>query len=221
MKSNFLAPLMVAAAGAALFLAAPVAQAGNYERVPPPRLDVSNGAKVETAIFAGGCFWGVEAVFERVNGVKSAVSGFSGGTEINPTYRQVVAGRTGHAESVRVIFDPRVVSYAELLQIYFSVVADPTQLNRQGPDVGRHYRTAFFPLTTDQEKVARAYIRQLSSAGVFDKPIVTKIEPYRGFSVAEEYHQDFMVKNPRHPYIIQHDAPKVRALERLFPGKVS
>lgn len=218
---TFLAPLIAATAGFSLFFAAPVVKASNYERVPAARLDIANDAKVETAVFAGGCFWGVEAVFERMNGVKSAVSGFAGGHVINPSYRQVIRGGTGHAEAVRVIFDPRVVSYAELLQVYFSVIADPTQLNRQGPDVGEHYRTAFFPMNDAQEKVARAYIRQLGNAGIYDKPIVTRIERYRGFHNAEEYHQDFMVKNPNHPYIVQHDAPKVRALVRLFPGKVS
>lgn len=220
MKTLF-APFIAATAGVSLFFAAPAVKAGNYERVPAPQLDIANDAKVETAVFAGGCFWGVEAVFERMKGVKSAVSGFAGGHVINPSYREVISGGTGHAEAVRVIFDPREVSYAELLQVYFSVIADPTQLNRQGPDVGEHYRTAFFPMNDAQEKVARAYIRQLGSAGVYDKPIVTRIEPYRGFHNAEEYHQDFMVKNPNHPYIVQHDAPKVRALVRLFPQKVS
>ena len=219
MKTFFTA-VLAGAAGVSLFLAAPAVKAGNYERVPAARLDISNDANVETAVFAGGCFWGVEAVFERMKGVKSAVSGFAGGSVVNPSYKQVIRGGTGHAEAVRVIFDPRVVSYAELLQVYFSVVADPTQLNRQGPDVGAHYRTAFFPMNDAQEKVARAYIGQLDRAGVYDKPIVTRIERYRGFHNAEDYHQDFMVKNPRHPYIVQHDAPKVRALVRLFPSKV-
>ena len=213
--------IIVAGLAASLVLAAATltapASAADYRRVPAATLDITNGAASETAIFAGGCFWGVEAVFERVKGVKSAVSGFAGGHVANPSYRQVTTGRTGHAEAVRVTFDPRVVSYADLLQVYFSVIADPTQKNRQGPDVGPHYRTAFFPLDTRQARVARAYIAQLEKAGTYSRPIVTTIEKAGTFTAAEDYHQDYMRKNPRSPYILAHDAPKVRAFGKLFP----
>ncbi|MCM8556771.1 peptide-methionine (S)-S-oxide reductase MsrA [Sphingomicrobium sediminis] len=191
-----------------------------HERVPAPRTTIPNDRSTEVAIFAGGCFWGVEAVFEELEGVKSAVSGFSGGSSPTVTYQQVIRGGTGHAEAVRVTFDPRVISYGELMQVYFSVIADPTQLNRQGPDVGRHYRGAFFPIDDRQASQARAYIAQLDRAKIWDKPIVTAIEPYRHFVTAEAYHQDFARKNPFHPYIMQHDAPKVRAVKELFPDMV-
>ena len=197
-------------------LALSPAGASNYARVPAAKLVVPNKAARETAYFAGGCFWGVEGVFEQVPGVISAVSGYTGGAERDATYKQVSAGKTGHAEAVKVVFDPRKVSYTQLMRVYFSVIADPTQLNRQGPDVGRHYRGAFFPVDDRQARQARAYIAQLGKAGVYDAKIVTKIEPYRFFVTAEGYHQDFMKKNPRHPYIVRHDAPKVAAYERLF-----
>lgn len=208
------------AIAAACLAACTPASAAEYKRVPAATLDVAHQAKSETAIFAGGCFWGVEAVFERVKGVKSAVSGYAGGHVANPTYKQVTTGRTGHAEAVRVVFDPSVVSYAELLQVYFSVIADPTLKNRQGPDVGPHYRTAFFPLDARQTRIARAYIAQLDAARVYSRPIVTTLETSGAFTKAEDYHQDYMRKNPRSPYIIAHDAPKVRAFERLFPNLV-
>ncbi len=192
------------------------AMAKNYSRVPAAKMQLANDAPLEVAYFAGGCFWGVEAVFEEVDGVKSAVSGFSGGAARDVTYKQITRGNTGHAETVKVVFDPRKTSYAELMQVYFSVIADPTQLNRQGPDVGTHYRSAFFPVDDRQKKQARAYIRQLGQAGVYDKPIVTKLEPFRFFVTAEGYHQDFASKNPRHPYIVRHDAPKVAAYKRIF-----
>ncbi|MCJ8189831.1 peptide-methionine (S)-S-oxide reductase MsrA [Sphingomicrobium aestuariivivum] len=193
------------------------ASASGYEKVPAARLVIENDAASETAVFAGGCFWGVEAVFEQVKGVRSAVSGFSGGASRKVSYRQVVSGGTGHAEAVKVVFDPRIVSYAELMRVYFSVIADPTQLNRQGPDVGPHYRTAFFPMDARQERQARAFIAQLGRAGVYDSPIVTRIEDWSHFIPAATYHQDFARKNPRHPYIVRHDAPKVAAFRRLFP----
>ena len=192
------------------------AQAKDYSRVPAASLSIENDAPLEVAYFAGGCFWGVEAVFEEVAGVKSAVSGFTGGAAKNVSYKQVTRGGTGHAEAVRVTFDPRRVSYTDLMQVYFSVIADPTQRNRQGPDVGEHYRSAFFPVDARQKREARAYIAQLGKAKVYDKPIVTRIEPFRHFVTAEAYHQDFMRKNPRHPYIVRHDAPKVAAYRDLF-----
>lgn len=204
-------------AAAISLVACSPANAADYERVPAAKLDLSNKADREVAIFAGGCFWGVEAVFQEVKGVKAAVSGYAGGHVENPTYRQVTTGRTGHAESVRVTFDPNVVSYADLLEVYFSVIADPTLKNRQGPDVGTHYRTAFFPMNDRQRRVASAYIAQLDKAGIYERPIVTTLEAPGTFTKAEDYHQNYMRKNPNSPYILAHDAPKVRAFAKLFP----
>lgn len=172
----------------------------------------------ETAVLAGGCFWGVEGVYEQVKGVKRVVAGYAGGSVRSPTYDLVSGGSTGAAEAVRIDFDPRIVSYADLLRIYFSVVADPTLKNRQGPDVGTQYRTALFPVGASQARQARAYIAQLNSAKAFARPIVTTIERGR-FVAAEAYHQDFMRLNPSHPYIIVNDKPKVAALKRLFPAQ--
>jgi peptide-methionine (S)-S-oxide reductase len=173
----------------------------------------------ETAVFSGGCFWGVEGVFSHVVGVTSAVSGYHGGARNTAQYERVSDGDTGHAESVRVTYDPARVRYDQLLRIFFSVVTDPTQLNRQGPDVGTQYRNALVPLTAEQRAVATAYLAQLRASHVWHAPIVTRIEPNRGFYPAERHHQDFMAANPRHPYIMQWDAPKVAALHRLFPGE--
>ena len=172
---------------------------------------------LKTAIFAGGCFWGVEGVFSHVKGVKSAVSGFHGGNAATAKYDIITSGLTDHAESVKITYDPAVVRYDELLRIFFSVVADPTLKNRQGPDVGAHYRSAIVPMNTEQAAVAKAYIAQLDKAGLWSKPIVTKIEPYKAFYPAEAYHQDFMANNPRHGYIKRWDAPKVAALKVMFP----
>lgn len=172
---------------------------------------------LKTAIFAGGCFWGVEGVFSHVKGVKSAVSGFHGGNAATAKYDIITSGLTDHAESVKITYDPAVVRYDELLRIFFSVVADPTLKNRQGPDVGAHYRSAIVPMNKEQAAVAKAYIAQLDKAGLWSKPIVTKIEPYKAFYPAEAYHQDFMANNPRHGYIKRWDAPKVAALKVMFP----
>jgi peptide-methionine (S)-S-oxide reductase len=174
-------------------------------------------ARLQTAIFSGGCFWGVEGVFSHVIGVTSAVSGYQGGARNTAHYERVSEGDTGHAESVRVTYDPARVRYDQLLRIFFSVVTDPTQLNRQGPDIGTQYRSALVPLTEEQRLVATAYLAQLRTSGLWHAPIVTRIEPNRGFYPAEAYHQDFMQANPDHPYIQRWDAPKVAALHRLFP----
>nr|WP_294005850.1 peptide-methionine (S)-S-oxide reductase MsrA [Sphingomonas sp.] len=203
--------------GVAALVSTPSAGAERAALVPAPKMVLPASGNREVAYFAGGCFWGVEGVFERVNGVESAVSGYAGGTKAQGDYETVSSGRTRHAETVRVVFNPRQVRYADLLQIYFSVVADPTQLNRQGPDTGPQYRSSFFPTSAAQTKQARAYIAQLSAAHAFGKPIVTKIEPFTGFVAAEAYHQDFMRKNPAHPYIMVNDRPKVVALRKLFP----
>jgi len=186
--------------------------------VPPPVLDSRPGTRTtEVAVLAGGCFWGVQGVYQHVNGVTAAVSGYTGGEEDTAVYERVENGTTGHAESVRVTFDPRVVSYGRLLQIFFSVVHDPTQLNRQGPDTGPQYRSAIFPAGAEQAEIARAYIAQLTAAHAFSAPIVTTIEPDRAFYRAEGYHQDFLVRNPSYPYIAINDLPKVAAFQRLFP----
>ena len=173
-------------------------------------------ATEDTAVFAGGCFWGVEAVFEHVKGVKSAVSGYAGGNAANPSYEQVSSGDTGHAESVRVIYDPSQVSYGKLMQIFFSVVHDPTQLNRQGPDHGTQYRSAIFYTNAKQQQAAEAYIKQLTAAKTFPRPIVTQVAKLNGFYPAEEYHQDYLAHHPNQLYIVINDKPKVEALKRQF-----
>jgi len=211
---HFLFPVAIVAG--AVTLTGPV-QAERATLAPIPTLSFAPTATREVAIFAGGCFWGVEGVFEHVRGVSSAVSGYTGGQGARPTYDSVSAGRTGHAEAVRVTYDSRVVRYTDLLRIYFSVVADPTQLNRQGPDSGTQYRSALYPTSAAQQRQARAYITQLRAQRVFERPIVTKIESLRGFVPAEPYHQDYMRKNPNAGYIVAHDRPKVEALRRLFP----
>ncbi len=172
---------------------------------------------LKTAVFAGGCFWGVEAVFSHVKGVRSAVSGYHGGSAGTATYKQTNSGTTGHAEAVRVVYDPEIVRYDQLLRIFFSVVADPTLRNRQGPDVGPQYRAALVPMSAEQREVASAYLAQMKASGVWSAPVVTGIESYRKFYKAETYHQDFAAKNPRHRYILRWDAPKVAALKRLYP----
>ncbi len=211
---HFLIPLALVAGTVALTRPA---LAERVVLAPVPALSIAPTSNREVAIFAGGCFWGVEGVFEHVRGVSSAVSGYTGGQAKRPTYDAVSGGGTGHAEAVRVTYDPRVVRYSDLLRIYFSVVADPTMLNAQGPDRGTQYRTALFPTSAAQERQARAYIAQLRTQRVFDRPIVTSIESLRGFVPAETYHQDYMAKNPNAGYIVANDRPKVMALKRLFP----
>lgn len=185
--------------------------------VPPAALVEPAKGNREVAVLAGGCFWGVEAVYEHVRGVSNVTSGFAGGKAGGASYEQVSTGTTGKAEAVRITFDPTRVSYADLLRIFFAVVHDPTQVNRQGPDIGSHYRSAIFPQSQAQAKVAKAYLSQLQKAHVFKGPIATRIESGRFFE-AEAYHQDFMARNPRHPYIVVHDRPKLAALKRQFPA---
>lgn len=179
---------------------------------------VANEKGLKTAIFAGGCFWGIEGVFSHVKGVTSAVSGYHGGSAATATYERTSDGDTGHAEAVKVTYDPAVIRYDELLRVFFAVGADPTQLNRQGPDRGTQYRTALIPTSAEQTKVATAYLAQLKTSGLWKKPLVAKIERAQAFYPAEAYHQDFMSKNPNHGYIRMWDAPKVAGLKRLFPG---
>jgi peptide-methionine (S)-S-oxide reductase len=171
----------------------------------------------ETAVFAGGCFWGTQAVFQRVKGVEATTAGYSGGSAESASYAQVTTETTGHAESLRVVYDPSKITYGTLLRIFFSVVHDPTQLNRQGPDVGTSYRSAIFYANDEQRKIATAYIAQLDGAKVFPKPIVTQVVPLEGFYDAEDYHQDYAVKNPNNPYIQVCDVPKIEGLKAQFP----
>jgi peptide-methionine (S)-S-oxide reductase len=209
----------------ALVLAAlvgvPALRASQSEKttpVPAPALDEApSGRSSEVAVLAGGCFWGVQGVYQHVKGVTNALSGYAGGEKGTAEYELVSSGQTGHAESVQITFDPRVVTYGKLLQVFFSVVHDPTQLNRQGPDHGTQYRSAVFSTTTEQASVAAAFIAQLDRAHAYGAPIVTKIEPGRTFYRAEDYHQDFLELNPTYPYIVFNDLPKVAELKRLFP----
>jgi peptide-methionine (S)-S-oxide reductase len=189
------------------------------QSAPAPAVDEpASGSTTETAVLSGGCFWGVQGVYEHVKGVKRAVAGYAGGSAANAHYEIVSTGTTGHAESVQISFDPQQISYGQILQIFFSVAHDPTELNRQGPDEGSQYRSAIFPADEAQRKVAEAYIGQLNKAGVFKAPIVTRTDALRGFYPAEEYHQDFLVNNPHYPYIVFNDLPKVRALKQQFPA---
>jgi peptide-methionine (S)-S-oxide reductase len=188
--------------------------------VPPPVTDISvDDATSQVAVFAGGCFWGVQGVYQHVTGVTSAVSGYAGGDKRSARYDAVGRGDSGHAEAVRITYDPRQVSYGALLQIFFAVAHDPTELNRQGPDVGPQYRSTIFPADVTQAKVAKAYIDQLNAARAFDAPIVTTIEPDRPFYPAEDYHQDYLTLHPNQPYIVIHDLPKLAELKRLFPTR--
>jgi len=205
-------------AALALAVALSPAQAERMVNAPAAKRIAKEGAGLKTAIFAGGCFWGIEGVFSHVKGVKSAVSGFHGGAAGTAQYRTIITGVTNHAEAVKITYDPYVVRYDELLRIFFSVGTDPTQLNRQGPDVGAHYRSALVPLSKEQETVAKAYLAQLDASNVWGKPVVTRIEKHRTFYAAEGYHQDYMVKNPYSGYILRYDKPKVEALKEMFPS---
>jgi peptide-methionine (S)-S-oxide reductase len=186
---------------------------------PSPARDIhaAPGAARQTAVLAGGCFWGVEAVFERLNGVVDVVSGYAGGAKATAHYTVVGTGTTGHAESVQVTYDPAVVSYGTLLKVFFAVAHDPTELNRQGPDEGTQYRSTIFYANDEQKDVAEAYIRQLNAAGVFSRPVVTAVSALQGFYAAEPEHQNFLVRHPDYPYIVVNDLPKLRALDAEFP----
>ncbi len=185
--------------------------------VPAPLVDDRRqDATAETAVLAGGCFWGVQAVFQHVKGVSRAVSGYAGGTKESATYDMVSSGRTGHAEAVEITFDPRVVSYGTILRIFFSVAHNPTELNRQGPDLGPQYRSAIFTQDATQRRIAEAYVAQLDKAGIYRRRIVTQVNGADPFYAAEAYHQDYATLHPREPYIVFHDLPKIEALKRLF-----
>lgn len=193
--------------------------AQNRGRFPAPQVDDALQSKPgkATAVFAGGCFWGTQSVFERVKGVVATTAGYSGGSASTATYDQVTTETTDHAESVKVVYDPSKITYGKLLQIFFSVVHDPTQLNRQGPDVGTSYRSAIFYTSEDQRKISTAYIAQLDAARVFSNPIVTQVVPLQGFYDAESYHQDYALHNPNNPYILVCDRPKIEELKKQYP----
>jgi peptide-methionine (S)-S-oxide reductase len=182
---------------------------------PPSRPEPTG--KLRTAVFAGGCFWGIEAVFEHVKGVKDVVSGYAGGTKSTADYSAVSSGNTQHAEAVRVEYDPAQVSYGQLLKVFFSVAHDPTQLNRQGPDVGTQYRSAIFYADADEQRFVRTYIDDINATKIFSRPIVTEVAPLKEFYIAERYHQDYAAHNPNQPYIVLHDAPKVAKLKQALP----
>jgi peptide-methionine (S)-S-oxide reductase len=188
-------------------------------KIPAPQFDDAPAAgKLQTAVIAGGCFWGVQGVYQHLVGVKNVLSGYSGGERDQANYQTVGGGESGHAESVQIVFDPAKVTYGQILQVFFSVAHDPTQLDRQGPDTGPQYRSAIFYANEGQRKIAQAYIAQLSAAKVYPNRIVTKVDPLKGFYPAEAYHQDFLIDHPTHPYIVFNDLPKVRNFERMFPA---
>ena len=209
---------LLAAGALAMAACAPAVAAESTFDAPAAQRTAKEGKGLKTAIFAGGCFWGVEAVFSHTKGVTSAVSGYHGGSAATAKYDLVSAGGTDHAEAVKVTYDPSVVRYDQLLRVLFSVIADPTLKNRQGPDVGSQYRAAIVPLTAEQRQVASAYLSQMRSSDAWDNPIVVGIESAKKFYPAEEYHQDFARKNPTHPYIRRWDAPKVVALKAMYPS---
>jgi peptide-methionine (S)-S-oxide reductase len=188
--------------------------------LPAPAIDNPKAAgPLQTAVLAGGCFWGVQGVYQHTRGVKQVLSGYSGGDKGTADYEKVSTGQTGHAESVQIVFDPREISYGEILRIYFSVAHDPTELDRQGPDVGTQYRSAIFYADAAQQRIAQAYIAQLDKARAFARPIVTRVDPLKAFYAAEAYHQDYLILHPYQPYIMINDLPKIANLKRLFPDQ--
>ena len=203
----------------ALVISACCAFAKSKPEFPDPAVDVTGPAAQgpQTAVLAGGCFWGVEGVFERIKGVTKVVSGFAGGAKSTAHYEEVSTGRTGHAESVEITYDPSQITYGQLLKVFFSVVHDPTELNRQGPDTGTQYRSAIFYTNDDQKKIAEAYIKQLDDAKIFRHAIVTQVVPLNGFYAAEKYHQHFLDNNMNYPYIVYNDLPKIAALKKYYP----
>src|SRR5580658_8524132 len=217
----FRAALMVASiALATLYVLGWRPARGAAPTLPDPKVDETPAAAKgrETVVFAGGCFWGIQAVFQHVKGVSRATSGYSGGTVRNPDYEQVSSGETGHAESVEIVYDPSKITLGQLLKVFFSVAHDPTELNRQGPDSGTQYRSIIFFTSQDQQRIAQAYVQQLDQAKVFSKPIVTQIVPFKAFYRAEDYHQNYAAEHPNNPYIATFDLPKVKNLQQQFPG---
>ena len=211
--------LCAAAIGALAIVAVAISPSRASEEaviIPPPAVDVQAADGIQTAVIAGGCFWGVQGVYQHTAGVLNAVSGYSGGSKMTANYTMIGTGTTGHAEAVEIKYDPKKISYGKILQIFFSVVHDPTQLNRQGPDTGTQYRSAIFTANDEQKKVAEAYIAQLNAAKVYKKPIVTKVGPLQAFYAAEDYHQDYLTLHPNQPYIAFNDIPKVENLKKIF-----
>lgn len=218
MSSKFLGPVAaVAIAGIALWNM-PLRAAESAVEIPAPAVDAPAQSGLQKAVLAGGCFWGIQAVYQHTDGVKQAISGYSGGTKQTAMYEVVSGGQTGHAEAVEVTFDPQKISYGKILQIFFSVAHNPTELNRQGPDSGTQYRTNIFYANAEQERVAKAYIAQLDKLGVFKRPIVTRVDKLDAFYPAEAYHQDYAILHPNNPYIAINDAPKVENLKRVLPN---
>jgi peptide-methionine (S)-S-oxide reductase len=219
-RSRFSRLSLCAAALGALaitaFVAAPLRAAEDAVVIPAPAVDVQSSDGIQTAVLAGGCFWGVQGVFQHTAGVVNAVSGYAGGNKATADYNTVSSGTTGHAESVQIKYDPKKISYGKILQIYFSVVHDPTQLNRQGPDSGTQYRSEIFATTAEQKQVADAYIAQLNAAKAWKKPIVTKVSSLQAFFPAEAYHQDYLTLHPNQAYIAINDIPKVENLKKIF-----
>jgi peptide-methionine (S)-S-oxide reductase len=207
---------VIGAVAITAFKIAPSLAAEEAVIIPAPAGDIQSATGIQTAVLAGGCFWGVQGVFQHTIGVVNAVSGYAGGSKASADYNMVSTGATGHAESVEIKYDPAKISYGKILQIFFSVVHDPTQLNRQGPDTGTQYRSAIFTTNDEQKKVAEAYIAQLNAAKVYKKPIVTKVGPLEAFFPAEAYHQDYLTLHPNQPYIVFNDLPKVESLKKIF-----
>src|SRR5512141_1552828 len=217
-RGNVVFASLLAVAGVAFVARLAASSPAAAVDLPAPAHDERINAKTESAVFAGGCFWGIQAVFQHMKGVVSATSGYAGGTVSNPSYEHVSSGATGHAESVRVVFDPSQVTYGQLLQVFFSVAHDPTELNYQGPDHGPQYRSVIWYTSEAQRRTAEAYIAQLTKARTFSKPIVTQVAPLRGFYLAEAYHQDYATRHPDAPYIVYNDAPKVERLKKDLPA---
>jgi peptide-methionine (S)-S-oxide reductase len=214
--------VVIAVVVAALYIGGPTTALTGEEAIviPPPTIDNPKVAgPMQTAVVAGGCFWGVQGVYQHVRGVRRVLSGYAGGTKETADYEVVSRGNTGHAESVEISFDPREVSYGEILQVFFSVVHDPTQLDRQGPDTGTQYRSNIFYVDEQQRKIAEAYVAQLGKSKAFRKDIVTRVDRLPGFHPAEAYHQDFLLENPRYPYIVINDLPKIENFKKLFPDR--
>lgn len=219
MRSLFSRLSLAAAAGALAVttaLTAPSLASEEAVVIPAPAMDAQAADGLQTAVIAGGCFWGVQGVYQHTNGVINAVSGYAGGNKLTASYNAVSSGSTGHAEAVEIKYDPKKISYGKILQIYFSVAHDPTQLNRQGPDVGTQYRSEIFATTPEQKKVAEAYIAQLNAAKVYKKPIATKLGMLQAFYPAEAYHQDYLTLHPNQPYIVYNDLPKIENLKKIF-----
>jgi peptide-methionine (S)-S-oxide reductase len=216
-SSRTLVPLALAAVVGTALLNLPLRAAENAFIIPAPAVDAPAQSGLQKIVLAGGCFWGIQAVYQHTDGVKQAISGYSGGTRQSANYQLVSGGSTGHAEAVEITFDPQKISYGKILQIFFSVAHNPTELNRQGPDSGTQYRSNIFYANAEQKQVAEAYIAQLNKLGVYNKPIATRIDKLEGFYAAEDYHQDYAIKHPNNSYIVFNDAPKVENLKKVLP----